>query len=324
MTVSGKEGATMAYRFGADESVRPAILRCAREQLDRAVFELTVGVNRNPVEAVHGARKAIKKERSLLRLARGAMPRDQRQRENASLREAAHSLSGIRDAAVMIAAIDELSERFAGQLPAATFQAVRAHLEARRQQEPGVGSVVVRRAGRELAAARARVDDWQLDKGGWKALESGLARSYSRGRETFARAREGGEMEALHAWRRRVKDLWYQERLLAATCGPTIRGHVKDLDRLADLLGDDHDLALLEQELSRPSTTVAADLDAVVELIEYRRGELQTEATDIGERVYAETPKAYRRRMRSSWKAGRRLAREPQAHHPAQLAAATR
>ena len=131
-------------------------------------------------------------------------------------------------------------------------------------------------------------------------------------------------MDALHAWRRRVKDLAYHERLLAPTCGPTVRGHVKDLDRLSELLGDDHDLALLARELSLPSTHVAADLDAVVKLIEHRRAELQTEAVCIGERVYAETPKAFRRRMRRSWKAGRRLGHAPEQQHPALLSATTR
>ncbi len=64
----------MAYRFEADEGVREAIIRCAREQLDHAIGELSDGVGDDPIRAVHSARKAIKKERSLLRLARGAMP----------------------------------------------------------------------------------------------------------------------------------------------------------------------------------------------------------------------------------------------------------
>jgi len=63
----------VAYEFGANESARDAIIRCAGEQLDRAVAELSEGINQDPAGAVHNARKAIKKERSLLRLARGAM-----------------------------------------------------------------------------------------------------------------------------------------------------------------------------------------------------------------------------------------------------------
>jgi CHAD domain-containing protein len=316
----------MAYRFGADEPVRGAILRCAREQLDRALRELSDGIDSDPAKAIHAARKAIKKERSLLRLARGAMPREQRQRENAALRQAARGLSAARDAEVMSASVSQLSERFAGQLPATTFDAIRDEFDARRSAHPGGGtdSDVAERASQALTAVQARVDDWQLRKGGRRALESGLLRSYRRGRQALARARAGGEMDELHAWRKRVKDLWYQERLLAPVCGPAVRGHAKELDRLADLLGDDHDLALLRRALTRTHTHVAADLDSVVNLIDRRRTELQTEAIRIGERVYVETPKAFGRRMRGSWEAGRALAAMTQDQHPAQLAAATR
>jgi hypothetical protein len=50
----------MAYRFEADEGVRDAIVRCSREQLDRAVSELSEGIGDDPVAAVHAARKAVK------------------------------------------------------------------------------------------------------------------------------------------------------------------------------------------------------------------------------------------------------------------------
>lgn len=103
----------MAYRLEADESVRNAMLRCAGEQLDRAVSELSERISSDPVEAVHAARKAVKKERSLLRMARGSMPAKQRRRENAALREAAQGLSGARDAEAMIATLDDPSRHAA-------------------------------------------------------------------------------------------------------------------------------------------------------------------------------------------------------------------
>lgn len=66
----------------------------------------------------------------------------------------------------------------------------------------------------------------------------------------------------------------------------------------------------------RPSTRAS--------LIDYRRGELQTEAIYIGERVYTEKPEAFRRRMRRYWTAGRAIANAPHERHPAELADATR
>ena len=137
---------------------------CAREQLDRAVLELSEDVSTDPISAVHAARKAIKKERSLLRLARGAMPREQRRRENAALREAGRYLSGVRDSDVLIVSVDQLSKRFSGQLPAANFRKIRGQFETRRsaKRRNGSVSVVDPQALQELTAIGVRMDDWQL------------------------------------------------------------------------------------------------------------------------------------------------------------------
>ena len=56
--------------------------------------ELTERVEADPEKAVHAARKAIKKERSLLRLARGSIGDRRRRRENDALRHAARSAVG--------------------------------------------------------------------------------------------------------------------------------------------------------------------------------------------------------------------------------------
>ena len=316
----------MAYHLEADEDVQEAIIRCAREQLDHAVGELSDGIGNDPVGAVHSARKAVKKERSLLRLARGTMSPRQRRHENRALRDAARGFSGVRDADVMIETITHLSDRFAGQLPESAFTEIADQLQRTRDtgRDQAAGSTLDARAVQELAAVRLRIDDWQLTQTGWSAIESGLLRSYRDGRKAFARAQREPSDETFHAWRKRVKDLWYQERLLAPTCGPATGGQAKDAHRLADILGDDHDLGVLRETLTRGHVDVPVDLDAVVALIDHRRAELQTETVYIGNRVYAEKPKAFLRRMRRSWKAGRAVAHAPLEQNPADLAQTTR
>ncbi|MDQ6836164.1 MAG: CHAD domain-containing protein [Actinomycetota bacterium] len=316
----------MAYRFEPGESVSEAILRCSREQLDRAIGELSEGVAHDPAAAVHSARKAVKKERSLLRLARGAMSPRQRRRENRALRAAARGLADVRDAHAMTATITTLAHRFAGQLPESTFRRISEQLELA-GDGPGAqltSSALNDRAVQEVGAVRLRVDEWKISRGGWKAIETGMLRSYRRGRKAFARAQRQPTLEDLHAWRKRVKDLWYMERLLESICGPAVRGQAKDAHRLADLLGDDHDLGVLRQTLARYHLDVAVDLDAVIRLIDHRRAELQTEAIRLGGRVYAEKPQAFRQRMKRCWKAGQAAAHVPFEQHPAELAEATR
>ena len=180
----------MSYRLQGDETVQDGLRRCAREQLDRAIGELTYSVHDDPVEAVHDARKALKKSRSLLRLGRGTLNGDGRRRENATLRHAGCLLSSARDAEVMLEAVDDLADRYAGRVPQATFGAIRRHLEAerdparRRLLESGLTDQVaeelkaVRSRDRRLAAATGR-------------LEGARARPRTRLRPRPRRARTG-------------------------------------------------------------------------------------------------------------------------------------
>lgn len=298
----------MAFTFDPEEPVRTEIMRVACEQLDNALHELRERINDDPVGAVHDARKAIKKERSLLRLVRGNLQPGQRRQENSALREAAQGLAGVRDADVVMATLDRLSERFAGQLPAGTFARICEQLTSARAMEADNKL----RAIEVLAAIRSRIPEWRLTGGGWDALEGGLTRSYKRGRKAFRLARATGSLEDLHEWRKRVKDLWYQQRLLEQVCGPAVKGQAEEAHHLSELLGEDHDLGMLAGKLTGDLPANAVDVDDVVRLIERRRGELQAQARAIGARLYAERPSAFARRMRRSWKAGRALAR---GHH---------
>jgi CHAD domain-containing protein len=283
------------------------VARTAAEQLRSAEHELTAGIKREPVEAVHTARKAIKKERALLRLVQGSISRPERRRENAALREAARRLSETRDAEVLGKTLDDLHERYAGQVPMAAFDALRAQLERDRVAaraglgDPGLAPAVAR----ELAASRERIGRWQLDDEEWGAIGSGLTRSYRRGRRAFRRAATEADVANLHQWRKRAKDLWYHLRLIAPVCGQAVAGQAKDAHALADLLGDDHDLAVLRTALLAHGGDVAADVDALLGLIDHRREQLQAEAMLAGERVYAERPKAFTRRVHRCWHAGR-------------------
>jgi CHAD domain-containing protein len=313
----------MAYRFDAEESVGDAFHRTAREELLTAETALRRGVKSDPVAAIHKARKAVKKERALLRLMRGSVRRRDRRAANAALRDAARGLSGARDAEVMVQTIDALAERYAGQVPHHEFTAIRQRL-ADGLGGPADGSVAAAATASELAAVRERIGGWRVERQGWAGLKPGLRRTYKRGMTAFSVVRDAPTDEHLHEWRKRVKDLWYELRLIAEIGGPSLRGQAKDAHALADLLGDDHDLAVLRERLLGSAGTVAADVDAVLGLLDHRREQLQGQATALGERVYAERPKAFLRRVRACWRAGRHQHREARRRDPAELAEATR
>ena len=66
-------GESRAYRLKEDEPLPEGIARVARGRIDHAIDELRGKTDSTPVEAVHEARKDMKKLRALLRLARGEL-----------------------------------------------------------------------------------------------------------------------------------------------------------------------------------------------------------------------------------------------------------
>jgi CHAD domain-containing protein len=200
----------------------------------------------------------------------------------------------------MVETVEGLAERFAGQAPAALFDAVRERLAERAAAvREGSESDVARQAA-ELRALAARVDEWPTGRCSAGTLVRGLERSYARGRDAFERADRSPTTTNLHEFRKRVKDLWYQERLLGEAWPGMMKAHARESKALSRLLGDDHDVAVLKTLLADEEVTegVAADVDELLELIAHRREELLAEIRALGRRVYAEPPKAFRRRMR--------------------------
>jgi len=115
----------------------------------------------------------------------------------------------------------------------------------------------------------------------------------------------------LHERRKRVKDLWYQLRLIRDADKHLLGDLADQAHDLSDHLGDDHDLALLREEVQRRRTAFAdpGDQRHLLEEIDQRRGELQFAAISLGQRIYAEKPKRFTKRLEKRWEAWRE--REP-------------
>jgi CHAD domain-containing protein len=291
-----------AYRLKEGEPLSDELRRVARGRIDHAIDELHGKSESTPEEAVHEARKDMKKLRGLLRLVRGELDEETFARENACFRDAARELSGTRDSDVMLETLGSL------ELPAGRGRELRKLIRA----ELSLGGHEDREAAAERAVAilkeaRERVHDWPLERDSFDAIAGGLRRSYRRGRRAFVAASESPSAESIHEWRKRVKDLWYHHTLLRELWPPVMSAVGDEAHELSDRLGDDHDLVVL-------ATWVRAHADSEPELfdaMDRRRAELQSEAFALGGRVYAEKPSAYVRRMERLWSASETRVRAP-------------
>ncbi|HZG50243.1 MAG TPA: CHAD domain-containing protein [Thermoleophilaceae bacterium] len=278
------------YGLEQGEPLIEGLRRIAVGRIDNAIEALSGELGLTPEQAVHEARKDLKKLRSLLRLVRGGLGEKTYRRELTCFRDAAAELAGARDSDVMVATLDGLglAPELAGPL--------RRSLEANRLRSggPAHGAVI-----EMLRSARERVGAWSVSDDSFHAVRPGLERMYRGGRRGFRSAREQPSVEELHEWRKRVKDLWYQQTLLRSLWPPVMKAVADEAHELSDLLGDDHDLAML-LDWAREHAEAPPEL---VEAVERRRHALQAAALALGARLYSDKPSAFVRRLERCWRA---------------------
>ena len=294
----------MAYRIDMAEPLADGLGRIAVEQLEAAIRNLRLPEDQRTV-GVHRCRKSVKKTRALLRLVRAEIGEDLYRSENATLRDIAAGLSAMRDADVMVETLTALREWAGERLQVSDIAALRRTLleaQAALAGTPTDGGAAQHAIdGLESALERARL--WPIERNRFIVVEGGIKRTYRSGRKGYARALEDPTGDAMHEWRKQVKYLWYMTRILAGAVGDAGARLVEDLDRLAALLGDGRDLALLR---AAALATEGIFEDArIVETIDIRRAELQEEAMSLGSRLYNPKPKSFTRMIRDGWNAWR-------------------
>lgn len=290
----------MPYRLLAGQPVEAEITRIVGEQIDKAIAEATGGVL-EPHDAVHQVRKRCKKIRAALRLVRDTLGGSTTYRdENARFRDIAGRLAGVRDAEAMIEAHDALVEAFEEPLDREAFTTIRNGLVERRARiamEFDLDERLTEFAA-QMRAAREQLAGWSLTERGFAAIDGGLKTSYRRGRKGLAVAYREPTPENFHEWRKRVKYHRYHTRLLRALWKAVMGARLREVKQLSDLLGDDHDLAVLRRVvLDDGDEFGGADTGAFVALIDCRRRALERVVRPLGLRVFAEKPKHLSRRL---------------------------
>lgn len=284
----------MVFRLEEGESIGAGLGRVATEETDQARVALLSQVV--PEAGVLEARKSFKKVRAILRLSRGALGKRRFRSENVRFRDLGRRLAPQRAAAARFETLSRLETD--GAPPDRVLLAARRRLATRRRRH-------------DDAAVRAEVA-WALTAEGlgleaveeFAAVRSGLARTYRRGCERMRIAIEAPSAEAFHEWRKRVKDLWYQVRLLRNAWPETLDSLADELHRLSRHLGAAHDLDLLEAAL-REEARLDPHFDPaplIVRLAEARAPERDA-ALELGRRLYVEDPDGFVTRIEEYWHA---------------------
>ncbi len=280
----------MKYYLKANEALPKGIDRIVRRLLDRS-YKLLTDNEETPDIAVHEVRKYSKKLRELLQLLSPGMSRKAYRQNDHALRDFARQLNGTRDSATLLASLNHVRQHFKPFLDdSATApvceELVRRHETAMRQHQESIDIAGIEDQLQHIAIRLGELDqfDFSLD-----TLLASLETSYNKGRRSLRALRKSAATEKRNAFRKQVKTLWYQLRLMSQWNPELLSPLIRALGELCELLGKDKDLAELIDIL--PAIESARENPARIELLdslaESRRLDLLGQALRLGDELYS-------------------------------------
>jgi len=287
-----------------DVAVGEALRAVARDILAEARAVLN-DQTKPDATAVHDFRKAMKRWRALLRLLEPFLGDDGRQLR-AQARDFAREVAGARDAQSAIEALEDLVDDKV-PLSARTVASIRGRLDEKRLSAEAAQLTQALRARFIIAldAAETAVAAWPLEIA-FAELARELADAYKLARDD-APGDDWREVDAevLHDLRRRVVAHRYQMELVEPLWPKFGKLWVAEAQRLRDRLGAFQDLSVL-LGFTAPHGALAPWRSRLVPLILARRAQHARAAQRIAGRLFAERPRAFRKRIEALWKSGKR------------------
>jgi CHAD domain-containing protein len=292
------------YRLKPCEPVPQGIKRIVREEVEAAARYLSGQGETGRDEAIHEARKNVKKIRGVLRLMRAELGETYRL-EATFFRDLGQRLAQFRDAGAMIETFDALRRKYRWELGRGGLAALRRTLILRKKQAEKQAGIeeVLREIAAELRQSAPRISAWPLSSDGFAAISPGLEATFRRGRKALTRARKHPLPENYHEWRKRVKDHWYQVRLLEGVWDATMPAYERRLKDLETWLGEDHNLVVLQERVAAEPECYGegAEIDLLVKLIGKDHKELRTDALALGARIYSPKQHHFVRELHHMW-----------------------
>ena len=293
----------MPFRLRPTESIADGLRRLAREELSSISKHLD-GAAPPRDDAIHEIRKSVKKTRAILQVV-GADNGRGLAKSATRLHAINRRLSALRDADVMLETLHTLRIKDRRILNRRCF--ARAHRRLSSHNTAVVKAAgrkgTWQRVGQSVRKVRQDAKQWKPRHRQFGSLAVSIRLAHQRGRKAMARARKSQRAADFHEWRKEIKALWYELRLVEGF-GPRIRRDVKALHRAEEWLGNDHNVVVLCDTLSKdaPQGDSRIDLDRVRLVGDRYQCQLRTKALASTTRMYARAPREYANSVRREWK----------------------
>lgn len=258
--------------------------------------------NLTDAEAVHEVRRHLKRWRALMRLLADPLG-EQADKMRYEARDLMRQLSGARDAQ---SALDALHDLRKVELPfsPASAETIRERLTAIRDSAEQAQFTDTLRVNltRYLDYALLSLERWPINEIGFGTVADGLIATYRRARKLVPDDWGNPEAEDLHDLRRRVVEHRHQMDLVEDLWPRLGKVWAEEAQRLRNRLGACQDLAVLAG-FTAPHQPLAHWRSRLAPLIAARRAAHLKNASRLAGRLFAEKPKAFRRRLGALWQA---------------------
>jgi hypothetical protein len=158
------------------------------------------------------------------------------------------------------------------------------------------------RLSRYLDYATLSLERWPLTAINFDTVADGLTAAYRRGRQLLPDNWAEADAEHLHDLRRRVVEHSHQMDLIEPLWPRLGKVWAEEAQRLRNRLGACQDLAVFTG-LTAPHQPLAPWRSRLAPVIETRRAAHLKTAARLAGRLFAEKPKAFRRRIAALWSA---------------------
>jgi CHAD domain-containing protein len=292
----------MTYRLDPATRINDGLRRVAFAELDLAHTALGAPPERH--SGVHSARKCLKRLRSLLLLVRPGIPEPAFASLTDSIATIARGLSAARDAQALADAVDKLARETESGPGDGAIQSLRGWLQKRRHAaEQNLEASAASEAMRALLELRPRFAGLAVYPDDFSPLAEGLRLCYRDARQAFRASLASDSAEDVHEWRKGVQHHWRQMQLLAPCWPSELNARVEASRTLSQLLGDDHDIALLTQLVATPTMTFGKpeEIAAFLKRCRRRHKTLRKQAREKAELLFVEKPRPFTDRIASYW-----------------------
>ena len=293
----------MAFRLKQGASIASEVRRIVLRQLEVAISELHSVGDPQSDDAVHDARRRVKKIRAIIRLVRPVLDKNSREVDH-DLSTVSRLLAPVADGRGVIETLEGLAHRYAKALPPPTLAAARAGVlrSSRRADRDANEHGIIEVAAGTLRAERKRIKQWRIAADGFRAVAPGLEQSYRRARRMMIAAWSQPKPSRFHSWRRCVKEHWFHVRLLEGRCGYHLVSYQRRIEALDGVLGEYHNVILLHDVLLTDATMSRKEAARCLRVLARYRRLLRNHAEVLGVRIFTERPRRFVRRVRRLWR----------------------